>query len=472
MKKLIRQILLVIALFVSLIVYTSTNKDGYQWYYLIPLVYSLYIYIDKQLINRLLNNAGYTIFFVASISRYVLLPLILCLSGYQEARFSMLPSAQLYKQAVFLMLYEEIVVLTAFLLFSRYFYEKKSFSTVFTGINMRSNKFLKIFILFSIFIALLYPIVFIHTHFITTIDQLDVYENDNEKISGFLSIPIDISRLLIVFLIIKWTYKRYCKTHKLFYIIFSIAAVIINSCFVNQISRFGLLIPLVAFTYLLSWIYYHKRKYIYQMMFIFACVGIIFMSAIKFFGIYRNVLNDSADDIAYWGPNLNAYLMGPQNIAIGIATNDRVNSIYGDNRLVLILNDTFTNIAGLSGYIPSQITSNNVFNYTFHPEYNAVDQICPNIINGYFYFGTYFAPIQPLLFLILFMLFDSRARRQQEIGYRYIYNYAAVTSGLFMMINESMIYSMLFNVAFMAWLVIRIDEFFEPKKIRKQLKLS
>ena len=81
MKFLVQYILPIIGFFISFTLFTSSNQAGYERYFVIPLVFSIYILVDKEIYERAFANVGFAIFFLTGCFRYLLTPFVGCLSN-------------------------------------------------------------------------------------------------------------------------------------------------------------------------------------------------------------------------------------------------------------------------------------------------------------------------------------------------------------------------------------------------------
>lgn len=449
MKYFVQYMLPIIGFLVSFILSTNSNQDGYEWYFVIPLIFSIYILIDKEIYERIFANVGFAIFFLTACFRYLLTPLVACSSNY-SVLFGMIPSAEEYREAVNLLIYEEIAILLFFFFFLRKKYYKRSeYKQKIVFVDTISKKSLLILMcILALLTVIVFPQMFANIHFAGNLSSTDLAETIviDVPFAGIFTEILSLGRFFAVLLIIDYLYKKSRKKGSYKFAIFvSMGVIFLNASFVTNLSRFGIVVPIISYTYLLMSLYRKQKRMIVTTMFAAVVSVVVVMSAIKFFSEDRNSANYESNDITFWGETLQTYFMGVKETAVGIHAESQVDMVYPDNKVFLFFNDIFSNVIGLSNFTYSPLNTVHLYNYVYFPRVKSVSQIPPNIINGMYYFSRLGAPLFTLFFIFMFSFLDFKARKTQNMMYKFALLYGALYSGLCMMINGSMLCASLVN---------------------------
>lgn len=468
MKTYINNILFLLGIIVSgYILFNSTHK-GYTNYYLVPLIFAIYVKLDKEIYIRAMNNVGFAMFFISSCFRFYIVPFITCASKYAVI-LGMSPTIQDYKEAVNLAIYEEITILFIFYTILR----KKFYKTEYYLSNqvqkielIKSHKLFTFIIVTSLLIILLIPQSISNINFITNLGNINLAETIvlNFPLAGLCTAIINLGRFFTILLLINYFYKKSKQGHTLFYIIISICIILLNASFVTNLSRFGMIVPIISFTYLLLKIYDNYKTKIIKIMILCTTIIIVGMSAIKFFSEDRNTNANASNEVTFWGETLQTYFMGIKEIAVGIHAKDRIDGIYENNKIALFFNDSFQNILGLSNLTTPQLNTTRLYNYTYFPNSRSISQIPPNIINGLYYFGWFLAPLYILLFIYMFSYLDYKVHRNSNIVLKFAFLYGALYCGLCMMINGAMLISFLINEMLAIIICFKLNKTYTNRK--------
>lgn len=449
MKYFIQYILPIIGFFVSFTLCTSSNKEGYEYYYIIPLIFAVYILIDRDIYERAFANVGFAIFFLTGCLRYFLTPFVACISNY-PVLIGMTPSAAEYHEAIYLLIYEELTILFFFFFFLRKrYYKIKEYKQRVVIVDTIANKsLLKLMCALAVLAVIAFPQMFTSIHFAGDLSSIDLTETIRNDIpfAGIFTETLSLGRLFAVLLIIDYLYKQSRNSGSYKFAIFvSIGAIFLNASFVTNLSRFGIIVPIISYTYLLMNLYRRQRGLIVSTMFTAIISIVVVMSAIKFFSEDRNTANYESNDATFWGETLQEYFMGVKETAVGVHARPQVNKIYSDNKIFLFFNDVFSNVIGLSNFTYPPLNTVSLYNFVYFPRVNAVCQIPPNIINGLYYFGRWLAPLFTMFFIYMFSFLDYKARKTKNMVYKFALLYGALYCGLCMMINGAMLCSFLVN---------------------------
>lgn len=467
MKFILNKILPFVGFFISFVVWSNTNVSGYEWYFIVPLLFSIYALLDSDIYERAYNNIGFAIFFLTAVFRYLLTPLIASLSGYSTL-FGATPSSQEYQEAVGLIIYEEVAVFALLYYLQKKYYKRKDYLA--NSIEMSQGigrKPLFVFMcLLAVLTVLAFPQMFANIHFAGNLSDMDLSETIvvDVPFAGVFTEILSLGRLLGVLLIMDYLWRRSKKTKSYkMAILISVAFIMLNASFVTNLSRFGIIVPIISYTYLLMSLYRRQKGLIVTTMFSIVLGVVVVMSAVKFFSEDRNASNYESNDVNFWGDTMQMYFMGVKETAVGVRAEDQVDLVYSGNKFMLFLNDTFSNVIGLSNFTESRINTVHLYNYVYFPRGTSVSQIPPNVINGLYYFGRWAAPLYTLFFVYLFAFLDYKARHCKRIVDKFALLYGALYCSLCMMINGAMLCSFLVNDTLILLLYSKLNYFVSKK---------
>ena len=441
----------IICYVISAIILMRTHNPNYGLLFLEPFIFGLLYSINSIFQLQKFHSISLGIIFVTSFFRYVCLPLIMCLAGYPNITISY---CSLYiSQAVLLQIYEECcVLLVVHFLCIKYFASgNSSCSSFYSEIIFEdgSKIILWIFVLLGVAVALAFPSLLSRYHFV--ISLVGNEKADQVEYAG-LGVLITISRHLLMLLILAFFYNQYLKNYSMKWILFSLSVICCNALVINDLSRFGLLIPLASWLYLLYQIYPNIRKRLLSVSFTILIVLLSFVTYIKAFSKYRG---DSANivKIDYWCNSFQTYFQGINDICIGLYASQNIN-ILSFKRFI---NDAISNVAFLSHFSDPNQLSLKKYNIVYNGWW-VQDKILPNICAGYYYFGFLGAPIISCIFVCLAMKFDVLSQRYNNVYYKFIFIFAAINCSFSNMIYYPMMISPLINSILIMYLILRIND--------------
>lgn len=431
----LRLLIFFIGLYVTVsIVYSPLNLPNA--FFLIPLTYSILILSFSNFTNYIFQNIGLLALNISMFLRYLVSPLLISFEGLSYTG-SIVPFNESYNIAVNLMLYELIVIFLAFQLLHKRFYSKKINSN--PSLTPETNYVGWIFVLFCLLLILIYPDILSRYSFILFADELKGKDIGIDVIS---SIPlfVQLGSLILTISLINVFYKKNLKTNRFGYVLLSIATVFILSSFIIGTSRNSVIIPLVTGLYII-YIVFGRYKKIISTISAFAIGFVVVLTTY----LKESTINTGESTLKEFVSDLNTdlqlYFSGINNVAIAVETS----SIYPSFNIGSILDDITRSVVLLNSLFHSEKSALTDFNITFYNGGLARDQILPMIGQGYLYFGFILAPIFTLIILLLVMYFDSKIIKKDSLFLRYIYAYATLKIGLFMMSNFTILLSFLTN---------------------------
>lgn len=435
----------------SLILLFGSNELRFRYLFLIPLTFGLMYGMNSFFKKNKFHYMVLAILFVTSFIRYVVTPFLMFFSGNESAAASY-PISLFYK-ATFLQLYEEILFFFTLQFFAPKLYRKVNLSSdaLNSKIKAGGNSIINGVILLAVIIVVFNPEFLSRYHFVPTLTGYEGSDINDSALSGTLSLIIQAARQFFVLSLLAYALKQYNKTKHSGWVYFSIVVIGVNSFFVNDLSRFGLLIPAATFVYLITQLFSSHRKPILIGALVFVGAAIIYTSYIKMFSDARGGF-DKSQDFQYWGASLQMYFQGQSDIVIGLAASDEMVL----PPILAFLNDVISNVAGLSHYSIEQFQSL----YIFNVEYSggmAFDKILPNVCAGYNYLGFIGAPLILVLITITGIWFDARSIESKDIYLKYIYIFGAITCSMPHMIYYTMTVSGLINSFIVMYLIIKFN---------------
>lgn len=452
-----------IGVFIAFVVQVVTDKRGCELIFLLPVIYSVYLFCDRGIYTRALNNIGYGVFVLVATFRYFFSPLFLALSDY-NVLYGLDPPSTYYSQAVWLLLYEEVIVFLFLFFLKRKFYVESDLIQVSPAPIKRKRPFLMMTIL-GLFVVVFMPQMVSDIHFIGNLGKIDLSETIRITLplAGLFKEIVTLGRLFAVLLIIDYAFRKSRYGKRKFYVLLSVLAIVLNASFITNLSRFGMIMPIISFTYLLMMLFKQQKRMVMRTMFSLVVMALIVISALKFFSEDRNVGGYKSDDIEFWGDTMNMYFMGVRETAVGIYAENLINRAYEGQTYLLFLNDAFSNVIGLSNFTEPQVNSVRLYNYVYFPKVNSVSQIPPNIIEGLYYWGWFLSPLYTVFFIFIFAFLDKKIRHTSNLVQKYALLSGSLYCGLCMMINGAMIISFLFNETLMIILYNKFGNLFQRK---------
>ncbi len=454
-KSIFRVFIVLSSMIVSIYMYNNTMSYGlYKNYFFVPLFYGICISFLSKIDFFNFRFPGAIILNYTTIIKYLIMPFIMCLGNYYSWLGTM-PSEKNINYAIILTIIEMISVL----LVSNYI-SKKEIIVEKERHNIKPLKSGFIHIIFIVlgFVAfMLVPKAFEDYRFIFDTNDLATTIKVDFEFSGIYKTLFIFARYSLIILLINYFYKRNLRKKSKFNILMSFVPVFLNCLYISNLSRINICVPLFTFSILIFLLFNEKseQKLIIRLLLITLISSIVFMSALKFFGEGRG--NEGKEnDIAWWGDTLNMYFSGPKETAIGVKANDLIESEYGWKRYNLLINDTFSNVIGLSNFTTKN-NSTTLYNYVYFSSTVAICQIVPNIIEGYYYFGFLFCFIWPVLFVFLCYYFNKKAQIAETLDLKFAYLYSSIYCGMVLMINSTMLIGNIINITLLFAIISAIN---------------
>ncbi|WP_298787505.1 hypothetical protein [uncultured Marinococcus sp.] len=444
-----------LSIVIALLILIDPNLPSEMNYFpLVVLTFGICYLVFGKMSYYILNNIGILGLNITLIIRYVFTPFFMWLSGYSISN-AVSPSVENYETAIILMIYEIIIIFLVVEILANKFYRKESNTN---KINVNSNFVGSIFLAITILIVLIYPSVLSNYSFIFTFNKFDEGLTSNLPLGSLFPLMVSFSIMLFTVSIINKTYSSYLKKPSPVYIYFSILVVFTFSSFIEGTSRFSIVIPMVTGMYLITRIYPAFKYKIYSICGIILLGIVSITTLVKQFGVnsFNSINNSQINNIGEAiGDSLQLYFSGIHNVAVAVKTKENFSHIISPKMLI---EDLSSSVILLSDQVASNFGVVEMFNYTFHNNTNSVDQIIPMIGQGYVYFGFFFSPLFVIIFTVLVMFFDKKSREAESVFEVYIFSYASVRFGLFLMSNAIVLTSFITNYFLLMLIIVLLNK--------------
>ncbi len=459
----IRMIISVFSIFVALYMSENTDNAGYNYYFLVPLGYGFLILFNKAKFSDF-SRPGILMLNYTMLIKYSLMPFISCMGGYYSW-LGTFPEKNDINMAIIFTIIEMFAIMVTINIL-----EKKYEKHIDEELQSKNSKEMKhilihvIMVVLAVLVIVFVPATISDYRFIFNSNNLDVTIKVDFQLSGIFKTIVIFGRYALVLIIINYFYKKNKKKRSTLNIVGAFIPVILNTLYISNLGRIGILVPVLTFSIVIFQIFNTKkeRKKIIKMLVVILLTSITFLSMVKFFGKGRGNEN-RANDIGWWGDTLNMYFSGIKETAIGVKNKKLIDEVYGGNKLGLFFNDILSNVIGLSNFTNNKINSTKLYNFTYFSSSISTSQIVPNIIEGYYYFGSIFSFVWPITFLYFIYYFERKSKLATTIDLKFAYIYASIYCGMVLMINSSMIICNITNVTILFVIISMINNKFIVK---------
>ncbi len=437
------------------------EMPGYEYYFLHPVFFLVCYHLAfKYFIKSGVARPFFLVFSLIGFLRFVILPVLVVISGYYAGRSHVEPASSSYSTAILLMLWE-ISVCSIII-----FYFKKREIVIgrlsqerekIIFYDTRRHAFYILFALGVILLAVANPTGLATISFLAPRDaDLDV-----SAISSFdnlVAYSIIVAKTLLFIILLKFCAKKYRSSRSRFYLYLAFAGAFFNISIYWGTNRSDILIAAFASFLVLYDIFGRQVLRIS----LFGCAVLFFLlSAVTekrdTITVTRgeNALVDVADVFQ-------AYTGGVYNVALAIETKDFFPEV-SDRRVLLM--DIFRPVIGINFLLKDvpQVYSNVFFNMRVWTHVERRSQILPMIGQGNIHFGYFFAPVFAICFLFFARFLEAKNAKGNDLEVVYFFNLALIRLGFMMgqntmnMLNDiSMNLFLFFIVYFSAKLFYRL----------------
>lgn len=395
------------------------------------------IFWGTGLVRHSTFGPGNIFFQLACFGRYFVWPLLFLLSDQTFAGVTASAGRQFYTIAIWYMLYEMIIVAIGYALIMHYFRKKllKQLPSTQAGYNFASGwgKLSLLLIIPGIVAIILYPSVL--TNYTFFLSNWSVEDFDASAFTQSVALVVDYARIIIPIAAIIYFGRKYKNNPDPGYLLLPVFLVLISCMFFTKTSRNSIIIPAVAYLFLLSQVFWLQRKKI-----LWVALGFILL-ALAFTTVNKSLSGKTEHLSLNWVVEyVSSYVMGPKEIAIGFLADE----IYHPSITVsTFVNDLFSNVPLLNKYVNPMNRTGQYYNFAcysmYSSEFSGGGYIIPSAIQGLMYFGLYFGPLLTLVNLIIFCWADYRFKTNTNLLVGFFLIYISAYTGLFYSVNINLI---------------------------------
>lgn len=437
----------------------NETRSGYEQLYLLPMCYMVAVLLANPLIASAGKWRKGGIYYLAQgvlAFRYLILPLAVNYTHihggwtyYGTDGFGIEPVADSVRMAIVLMCTEVFFAELAFFFAYKYVLPKISEKRKKRANNTRStlvheseisvlgNAGVLVFFILGAFVLLALfqrQLIFPKEFFVIG----DSYDSEASGASGsFWQVIFTAFRLAVLVLVYSASGKRYMETRKKIWIVPPALALLVYLGFSAGISRWALLIPVIASVFLFYRMFKPFPKLVIAAIVIVMCIGIYSTTYYKYGYLVKGSDNEALNLLGLTLQQSNEYVSGPRSIAQGVETL----AAYGDRlSITSFFNSFLSGFAGLSSLTNDADKLQSFFNYYCLGSMIDRPLICPTIIEG-----IAFVPFFPWFFICLFevlaVVCDDISLRENRIEWVFLWSVMGCWFSLCLAVNTKIIVS-------------------------------
>lgn len=444
------------------VLFETDGTSGYSMYFLIPLLFSIMLIVAPSLVLGDPSLMGPMVLSYTMIIKYIISPLLSCAAGYKSS-WGIYPSPTNINSAIFLTVYEMLAVYAVFFCCRRYSRDSVDLQPV--NRHALNNKWMHIVLIaLGISAFIISPASFADCRFI--FDKSDIETNVvlTAAGTGVFKTLFTFARYSLVILVINHFFKKYVESGSARFAIYAFILSMLNCLYIQNLSRIAVLVPILTSLYLCYTFFDSKatRKKLVRLSVVLIVIFVGSLSFTKFFGEGRGDVANSTN-LAWWADTINMYFTGIKETAVGVAAERLVDQSIGSFHVPLLFNDMLSNVSVLSNFVDQSMTSVVLFNYQYFGKF-IISSICPNVVEGMYYFGPLLSALWPAIFAYASFKFGYKARRQTALDISFVFFYASLWCGLVLMINTSMIFANSVNNAALFFIAALLNRWLSAKK--------
>ena len=432
--------------FISIVSVLGTKEHIPNNLILLPLIFLCLFLIFPSFSRYMFNNLGITVLNFTMLLRYIVSPLLMSIYG-SNIQIGTPIGLSTQSHAIYLMIYEMIILFMIFGIFHKYFYSNK---VEFDNVKSKSNLFGWLFVILVLALALRDPSSIGRYSFIWSASQLN---NDELANVSLVALLVQLAQIVLTIGILNIVYKFYEKRPNIFYLFVSLIIIMISASFIVGTSRSSIIIPLITGLFTIYILYKNYRKIITALSSVLVLLIEIVSTLLKQSTniVTGRGLYHSAGTLENFNTDIQIYFSGLSNIAHSVETSH----IYEPFSYYAILGDLTHSVVFINQYFTNFQSAIESFNNMFYKRVGMNDQILPLLGQGYLYFGPILAPIFSVITLFIVMLLDKNIYKSTSVFSLYVYAYLCVKFSLFFMSNATILLSFFTNF-FLVLLVIKL----------------
>ena len=445
---------------VSLIIVVKNTMDSYQLMFLLPISFIVvyFVFLNKNINNFKEFGIPFTI---VCFFRYVILPLLIVLSGRYGGRSISPPTDNSFNLAFMIMIYE-IFICGMFFLFLANKLSKKSNVLNRKSSNIvlpKSKLFYYIFFIICGSFIILKPNVLNSFSFILPNSSGYSYNNYN-LYEQIIILCIICAKNLFYICCMSSLYKQYLKKPTKIIVFVSLIIAIINGVIYFGTNRFDFILCFITSFIVFGLFYKTEAK---KITIPFLLIGFICFSSLTHFRNYQKLSDNTLYNLA---DELQTYLGGPYNVAMSIEAaktfpegRNLKTLVYDFIRPTLGLNVIFKNINSI------KLTSE-YFNRRIYFS-NHSTQIIPMIGEGYYLLGFIFAPLIDIIFIAIAYFMKKININKNKIEIIFFFMITYIRLGFIMGQSATIQMNDLSFNLFLPLIIISINGLFSKRSLNK-----
>lgn len=457
-------ILKVLVTCISIFACTFDNAvNGYEYLFLMPITYFFCILFNKISDKKIKNNIAYISIDFLSFLKYSIMPLLIAVIDdyYSGVLTSHIPEAKYIIPAIILCCVE---CLSIFIVVNLFYRNRKKCEECNSMKKVKINFAMFAFLLIGLACAIIYSEGFFPTQFLI-VD--DTYQNAiiNSSVDGLIKIIFFIFKVFILLYLTQFFVDRY-RNKKGYINILGIFLVLVVYLVINtSTSRWGLVLPVLVYLYLLRdiWFGSKKNKIIIYIICLILSVSFFSISLYKFKWLFNdnNSKNSVISVVSVLSSQLQEYLSGPRAIAQGI----EAVKIY-DHYITYktCINDFTGSIPYFSKYVNQNDRINIYYNYLLKGTKRNATQIMPMITIGYAYFGYLFCNLFIVICIYLCLYYGEKEMKANNIFYKYMFTLICIRFALCIGFNTQIIFAWYISNFIPFFIILKLNNLIIFKK--------
>ncbi|MCZ4406208.1 hypothetical protein O3Q48_03005 [Enterococcus lactis] len=242
-RRICRMVSLLSLLICMYVAFFTQTGSGYEYYWIIPAMFSLLLFVSPVLNYTDFTNVGPLVLAYTMTVKYAISPLLSCIAGY-ESRLGIYPSVANLHKAVFLTLYELVAIYIVCVMCTKKYSRRIQIQEAeVEPMHRYWVHFLLIIIGFGSFF--LVPSAFIDYRFIFNQNDLAANIIITAPGAGVFRTFYIIARYSLIILITNFFYRRNLKRKSIVNVIGAFVPIMINCIHVSNLSRISILVPMV-----------------------------------------------------------------------------------------------------------------------------------------------------------------------------------------------------------------------------------
>lgn len=410
-NRLLNLILHIVIILLSCItaIYLRLHQDsvqfGYENIFILPLVYVFtYIFFIRPVLNKYGLSIFMSVFIVVSFFRYIALSILVVESNWYYGRSLTNPLPENFEQAIYLMSYEILV----YGIFIKFFHNRLiKEDSVGKDIALPNRTFIYVVFLFSVICLMAIRPSSLNFFSAFTINDSLIHLADASTFTSLIAVLVSVAKYIAMFLIITYSIKLFGR-NSLITIVIVVITIALNIFIYFGTNRSDFIFNAIGSMILLVYLY---RKTGIIISLVATALSPIIISSIS---RYRQTVTITGGEniLIDWTDNLQVYLAGIYNVAMGLEINYLSQNISSLNAFFDILRSAIGPNIILQNF--DIVSTAILFNERIYNS-SHVAQIIPMISQSNFYFGFIMSPILGLIFIYIAVYFTKMIIKSKRI---------------------------------------------------------